>query len=142
MPYKDSEAAKAYQREYQREYARRLRATPEGRETLLARKRTPQQRDNENARRKERYAEDEEYRKKAKFAVKNRKRAFSEGAEDYYWILRNDPCSYCGAPAESVDHIDAWVESADGQWENLTAACTSCNSSKGSRSLLQYLEAR
>lgn len=61
-------------------------------------------------------------------------------------VLQRDPCSYCGeplAPPEqmdrsgvALDHIDA---AGDSRWTNLTAACRSCNASKGKLSLLLFL---
>lgn len=56
--------------------------------------------------------------------------------------LANDPCAYCGGVATAVDHIvprDA--EGAD-NWTNMTASCRSCNSSKGTKSLLIFLAHR
>jgi hypothetical protein len=50
--------------------------------------------------------------------------------------LRLDPCSYCGEPAGTIDHIDPLRTGGERVWENLTAACQRCNSSKGTRPLL------
>lgn len=58
---------------------------------------------------------------------------------DYMAILRNDPCSYCGGPAGAVDHIEPLRHGGVGGWDNTTAACTSCNSSKGTTTLLSFL---
>jgi 5-methylcytosine-specific restriction endonuclease McrA len=58
----------------------------------------------------------------------------------YARILRHDPCSYCGGPAGTVDHIDPLVTSQNGDWDNLTAACRSCNSRKNRYSLLAALK--
>src|SRR6185437_4445194 len=54
-------------------------------------------------------------------------------------ILRNDPCSYCGGPAGTIDHIDPVHYDGGRVWENLTAACQPCNSSKHTRPLLTFL---
>lgn len=54
----------------------------------------------------------------------------------YLW---RDPCAYCGAPAEGVDHIVPVAAGGDGFASNLTAACHSCNSSKYTDSLLHFL---
>lgn len=58
----------------------------------------------------------------------------------YAALLRSDPCSYCGA-AESgeVDHIAPLHRGGGDRWNNLTAACRSCNASKMQRSVLVYL---
>lgn len=57
----------------------------------------------------------------------------------YAKILRNDPCSYCGAPTEHLDHIVPLSKGGDHDWTNLTAACASCNLSKGTDSLLHFM---
>lgn len=51
-------------------------------------------------------------------------------------VLLRDPCSYCGGPATTLDHI---VPGGDNDHTNLTPACARCNSSKGKRSLLMAL---
>lgn len=82
-------------------------------------------------------------------------RDHDEVAWKYETILMLDPCSYCGAtPADlaggpvvrgqtghrmQVDHIDAFHAGGPGAWDNLTAACRSCNSSKGAHALLYWL---
>ena len=53
--------------------------------------------------------------------------------------LRVDPCCYCGAPAEVIDHIVPIVAGGPNTWENLTSACAGCNSRKRSKSLLLFL---
>lgn len=66
-----------------------------------------------------------------------------EGIE-YIAILLNDPCSYCGTitvGTVTVDHIDALSRGGANEWQNITAACWSCNSSKHTKSLLEYLAA-
>lgn len=70
---------------------------------------------------------------------RNRHLAATSVAADYCAILRGDPCSYCGAPAESVDHVQALAVGGSNDWDNLTAACRSCNSRKGQRSLLDFM---
>jgi 5-methylcytosine-specific restriction endonuclease McrA len=63
-------------------------------------------------------------------------------AQEYSEILLRDPCSYCGAPAEHVDHIDPLSRGGSPDWDNLTAACGSCNTSKQAVPLLAFLLAR
>jgi 5-methylcytosine-specific restriction endonuclease McrA len=47
-------------------------------------------------------------------------------------------CCYCDAEAEALDHVTPIVKGgADAAW-NLVPACTSCNSSKGAKSLAQW----
>lgn len=61
---------------------------------------------------------------------------------DYKEILKADPCAYCGAPCEHIDHIVPVIVGGSNQWENLTAACASCNGSKQARSLLTFMRDR
>lgn len=56
--------------------------------------------------------------------------------------LRNDPCAYCGGPAQALDHIVPREGGGDDDWTNLTAACNSCNSKKRTKSLLMFLAHR
>lgn len=60
----------------------------------------------------------------------------------YEMILLGDPCSYCGCRLtlkDGPDHIEPFVNGGSGSWENLTAACRPCNSSKADRPLLLWL---
>lgn len=63
-------------------------------------------------------------------------------ADEYATIIRRDPCCYCGAPCEHVDHIVPLADSGDGSWDNLTSACKPCNSRKHTRPLLHFLLGR
>lgn len=66
---------------------------------------------------------------------------FKERAEYRAWlelreqILERDgfTCRYCGAPADSVDHIIPRSRKGADDPDNLVAACRTCNSSKGAR---------
>jgi 5-methylcytosine-specific restriction endonuclease McrA len=74
-----------------------------------------------------------------------RKRYLERDSESYAYslILREDPCSYCGAPPPSViDHIVPLSGGGQNAPDNLTASCLSCNSSKRSKSLLRFLVIR
>jgi 5-methylcytosine-specific restriction endonuclease McrA len=57
----------------------------------------------------------------------------------YMKVLENGPCSYCGGPSDTVDHIDPLAPGGEHHWTNLTAACKSCNSKKGTKTLLEFL---
>lgn len=57
----------------------------------------------------------------------------------YVEIIAADPCVYCGAPAESIDHIVPVARGGSGEWQNLAPACLSCNSSKRDEDLLAFL---
>ncbi len=42
-------------------------------------------------------------------------------------------CQYCGAAAESIDHVTPRSRGGDHSWENVVACCRSCNIRKGDR---------
>lgn len=58
---------------------------------------------------------------------------------EYVLIISNDPCTYCGAPTQSVDHVVPVARGGSGEWTNLAPACLSCNSSKCDEPLLTFL---
>lgn len=57
----------------------------------------------------------------------------------YIAILKKDPCCYCGAPMEEIDHIRPISGGGTNSWDNLTASCTSCNRKKNAMSLLEFM---
>jgi 5-methylcytosine-specific restriction endonuclease McrA len=63
------------------------------------------------------------------------------------WLrqIRSDPCSYCGGPGGTVDHIEPRagprVAGRFG-WSNVAGACDRCNGSKDSDRLLVWLARR
>jgi 5-methylcytosine-specific restriction endonuclease McrA len=56
-------------------------------------------------------------------------------------VLRRDCyiCSYCGEPANEVDHIQPRVLGGTDDLDNLVAACRRCNAMKGKRSEALFL---
>ena len=84
-----------------------------------------------------------QFRRSGSQSFSERFRDADQAALLYEIILLGDPCSYCGGPAGvgfgGPDHIDPFIYGGGGEWENLTAACRSCNSSKGDRPLLLWL---
>ena len=60
----------------------------------------------------------------------------------YAHILLSDPCVYCGAPCQHIDHIQPLSRGGTHEWNNLTAACQPCNSSKYNRPLYIFLMER
>lgn len=62
-------------------------------------------------------------------------------AREFEVVLSGDPCSYCGATGGGMeaDHIEPFSSGGGGTWDNLTAACKHCNSSKCGSSLLGWL---
>lgn len=57
----------------------------------------------------------------------------------YVLVISNDPCAYCGASTEAIDHVVPVARGGSGQWENLAPTCMSCNSSKRDEPLLAFL---
>jgi 5-methylcytosine-specific restriction endonuclease McrA len=43
-------------------------------------------------------------------------------------------CQYCGAAAESIDHVQPRSKGGNHTWENVVACCRPCNVRKGDRS--------
>ncbi|MEU5934444.1 HNH endonuclease [Micromonospora sp. NPDC047187] len=89
-------------------------------------------------------ANQERYRRRNPVARKNAhvnrvEAPFDDEALAYWEIIRHDPCVYCGEPADTVDHIDPVSRSRRSDWMNLAPACKPCNSSKGTKSLLDFL---
>lgn len=70
------------------------------------------------------------------------KPALDPETNDYARVLRADPCAYCGAESEHIDHIEPVADGGGLRWDNLTAACGPCNRRKRSRSLLTFLRVR
>lgn len=66
-------------------------------------------------------------------------RSASSQTLDYRLILTCDPCSYCGSPTTDIDHIEPVRLGGSNEWHNLTAACGFCNSSKGTKRLLEFM---
>jgi hypothetical protein len=50
-------------------------------------------------------------------------------------------CHYCGMPAQSVDHVVAWIRGGSDHPSNLVACCRSCNSRKHSRDVDDFVYA-
>ena len=43
----------------------------------------------------------------------------------------NNRCQYCAAPAENIDHVIPRSRGGEHVWDNVVAACRSCNARKG-----------
>lgn len=63
-------------------------------------------------------------------------------AAAYAEILRADPCSYCGEPGGTADHIIPVAQGGANDWSNLTGACGPCNSSKSASTMLLWMANR
>lgn len=51
----------------------------------------------------------------------------------YREAINWDPCLYCGAAGEHVDHYFPIIKGGTDHWWNLVRACASCNLRKGAR---------
>lgn len=55
-------------------------------------------------------------------------------------ILRGDPCAYCGSRENiTADHITPRAHGGPNAFNNLTAACYSCNNARRDTPLLHWL---
>lgn len=62
-----------------------------------------------------------------------------DAVKEYALILLRDPCSYCGGPADVIDHIEPLATAGAHSASNLTAACRRCNARKRTVPLLAFL---
>lgn len=63
-------------------------------------------------------------------------------ALEYATVLLNDPCSYCGERAGTIDHIVPIIAGGSNKAENLTAACHGCNTQKNAKPALIFMAKR
>lgn len=96
-----------------------------------------------NRERRERYANDPEFRHRLRSRVYQRKRSISdvppEGAE-FLTEKFEGQCAYCGDPADTWDHIVPVSAGGRTTPGNILPACRSCNSSKGNRDVWDWME--
>lgn len=95
----------------------------------------------EKMREAERVRGNTEAKVRARFSYKMRKLGapLTADAAAIEAVVRRDPCAYCGDPGGTLDHIVPLSAGGDSDWTNLSGACARCNSSKGAKSLLQFL---
>ncbi len=75
-------------------------------------------------------------------AAKAKMSQVSGETAEYVKILRRDPCAYCGAPCEHIDHIIPFADGGITEWINLAPACAACNHRKSRQALLTFLLGR
>jgi hypothetical protein len=65
-------------------------------------------------------------------------------SEEYQAILQpllvGHECEYCGNPANTFDHVIPKSKNGQDIWQNLVYVCHPCNNSKGSKTLLQWID--
>lgn len=54
------------------------------------------------------------------------------------WRRQRRACTYCGAPADTVDHVLPLVRGGTNYEGNLTPACRRCNGAKGGLTLVEW----
>ncbi|MFP4395647.1 MAG: HNH endonuclease [Anaerolineales bacterium] len=100
-------------------------------------------RDCHNREARERYREDEEYRMERKQHAHSRKRGVDKiPVIGQQIILENfdGRCAYCGAAADTWDHVKPVSKGGKTVPYNIVPACTSCNSSKKDKDVFEWIE--
>lgn len=77
--------------------------------------------------------------------LENIKDDYEEWLGRFSQIPGEEKCVYCGAPATSVDHVfnlvkDGMPTGYNTEKNNLVPCCSTCNSKKGSKSWLEFIE--
>lgn len=75
----------------------------------------------------------------ARFHRNPEERALTSG---WRAILLGDPCVYCGAPADGLDHIQPRALGGGNGWINRAPACFACDHEKMHRPLMRFLVER
>lgn len=70
---------------------------------------------------------------------RRRNAPLTEEAMAWLESLENPLCTYCGEPADTIDHIVPIVRGGDSSRENLTPACMDCNRKKRAMSVEAFL---
>ena len=63
---------------------------------------------------------------------------YNTNLRDFIFSKTNHKCSYCGAPAQEIDHIVPRAKGGTNSTYNLTPACRSCNEKKSNLSLKEF----
>ena len=138
--YREKERERKRTPEFRKARKEKLRKkrieNPEWHKKLLDKNKTPEARKKTNDRFKERYANDESFRKKKLMESFLQRNRYQEPYE------LDDFCAYCGSAERlSADHMipisynikHGISEKTIGNYKNITTACLSCNSIKSDR---------
>lgn len=52
--------------------------------------------------------------------------------------IMSNPCFYCGSPSEHLDHVVALSRGGTHSIGNFAPACSKCNTSKGSKTIMEW----
>lgn len=63
---------------------------------------------------------------------------YNTNLKSFIFSKTNHKCSYCGAPAQELDHIVPRAKGGTNSTYNLTPACRSCNEKKSNLSLKEF----
>ena len=63
---------------------------------------------------------------------------YNTNLKSFIFSKTNHKCSYCGAPAQEIDHIVPRAKGGTNSTYNLTPACRSCNEKKSNLSLKEF----
>lgn len=63
---------------------------------------------------------------------------YNTNLKSFIFSKTNNKCSYCGAPAQEIDHIVPRAKGGTNSTYNLTPACRSCNEKKSNLSLKEF----
>lgn len=63
---------------------------------------------------------------------------YNTNLKSFIFSKTNHKCSYCGAPAQEIDHIVPRAKGGTNSTHNLTPACRSCNEKKSNLSLQEF----
>ncbi len=132
---RNCEAIKA--RELARYYADYERIKKVNRERYQNNKETV--RDSQNAKNRNRYKSDPEYRARRRASSEKSMWKFTDECT-YEMIveLRTQDCFYCGGEGGSVDHLVPRCKGGEDRLDNLVPCCITCNSSKGHSDLADF----
>lgn len=92
---------------------------------------------------RERYATNECYWKERRQHAKSKKRNIKPLPPEAQDILMEEfdgKCAYCGKPATSWDHIEPVSKGGDTTPGNVVPACLTCNSSKKTSDVIEWLD--
>lgn len=145
MPYKDPEKRKAFAKENYAKNRERLRpirrawylnnqdkvAASLERNREKRKRRLHERKPEINAGRRQRYAENAEYRAKILDRVRSRTWDVPIDEYDEFISLYDENCFYCDGPGGAVDHLMPRSRGGEDRLYNLVPACQPCNSSKG-----------
>ncbi len=59
--------------------------------------------------------------------IRRQNRTYQPSTLRKIWARDKGMCVYCGAPAQELDHVIAWMDNGPSVSSNLVCTCKSCN---------------